>query len=220
MDKKKLALIVGCIVLSGLLIDLVVLFPWERPELSWAINIDDEFVFNATFSGYVEYPENTTYGQTVLSRLANTTIIAKIASLPTPNILTTDDFLTLTSTTIVTSRFSNGSDIPTDVSTELNRLVSKLFIPTGAWKYLDSLFPDNATDAGQHEFWCDTYFTRLYETSFIFGHRRYLSDSGSWWHGVVSCSNGVPQLIVSSSMSYVPPYVAYSWTFHLELVDD
>ena len=219
MDRTKKAAIAICFIVLGVLfVDSIVMFPWEQPTFSWEINISDEFEFEVTAFVSIEYPPATSPEPIVLSSIANSTITVRIESLPTPNILTEVDFLDLTSAIKVSSRFSNGSDIPSNVSALLNELISRLFIPIGAWEFLDTLFPDNATDAGQHEFWCDTYFSRYYDTSFIFGHKRFLSDSGWGWYGIISPTTGVPLIIETWSTGYVPPMVSYSSTFRLDLI--
>jgi hypothetical protein len=219
MERTKKAVIAVCfIVLSILLVDSIVMFPWEQPTFSWEINTGDEFEFNVTAFGAIETPPAVSPEPIVLSIIANSTITVRIESLPTPDIVTESDFLDFISTIKVSSQFSNGSDIPSNVSALLNDLISRLFIPTGAWEFLDSLFPDNATDAGQHEFWCDTYFSRYYDTSFIFGHKRYLSDSGWGWYGIVSPTTGVPLIIETWSTGYVPPMLSYDWTFRLDWI--
>ena len=220
MDRTKKAAIAVCFIVLGLLfVDSIVMFPWEQPTFSWGINSGDEFEFNVTAFGAIEYPPLGSSEPIVLSSIANSSITVRIESLPTPIILTETDFLDLISAIKVSSRFSNGSDIPTNVSVQLNELISRLFIPIGAWEFLDSLFPDTTEDAGQHEFGCNTYLSKLYDTSFFLGHRRFNVDAGSWWHGNVSRSNGAPLSIETSSSSYHPPYEYYSWTFKLTLIE-
>ncbi len=218
MDKLKKVAVVWVIILSFIVATLFVFGPKEAPSFSWEVTVDDEFEFIATASGFIESAPFGTVEPIVLSRIANTSIVAKIVYLPTRNIESEDSLLDVVLVNKVSTRFSNGSSIPANISSTLNKLISRFFMPIGAWDYLDSLFPDTPEDAGQHEFGCDTYLSRLENQTFYFGYRHFNVDAGDWWYGSVSCSNGTPLTITTASSSYHPPYVFYQWTFTLKLI--
>lgn len=208
--------IAGCI----LVVSIVIILPRENLTFSWSVAIGDEFEFNVSAYGMIEDPPGYLVESIELSIIANTTIVVTIDSLPSIDIKSEEKFLDAVFENKVSTRFSNGSDIPTNISSALNGLVSRFFMPVGNWNFLDSLFPDSPEDAGQLEFGCNTYLSQLNNDSFFFGHRYYNVDAGSWWHGYISCSNGVPHVIVTASSSYHPSYVFYSWTFRLDLISD
>jgi len=218
MDKWKKVAVVWVIILGFIVATSVIFGPKEAPSFSWAVTIDDEFEFNATASGFIEYAPYGTVEAIALSCIANTSIVAKIVYLPTRNIDSEDTFLDVVLVNKVSTRFSNGSSIPSNISSTLNNLISRFIMPIGAWGYLDSLFPDTPEDAGQHEFGCNTYLSRLENQTLYFGHRHFNVDAGSWWYGSVSCSDGTPLTMTTASLSYHPPYVAYSWQFTLKLI--
>jgi len=206
---KLLVVPIFCMLIVFVFIDLTTVFPWEKPpqsehSFSWAVSIDDEFIFNTTSSG--------------LGITENTRMRVRITSLPNDTINSETDFLDLISKPKVHVNLDNGSVLPSDLRTSLESFISRLFLPIGGWGYLDAIFPDNATAAGQHEFGCNTYLAILGESNFFFGHRYYNVDSGNGWHGVISLTSGVPLVIETWASDYVPPYVSYHWTLRLDLI--
>ncbi|MBY8998792.1 MAG: hypothetical protein KGD60_13780 [Candidatus Thorarchaeota archaeon] len=206
---KLLVVPIFCMLIVFVFIDSATVFPWEKPpqpehSFTWAVSVDDEFIFNTTSSG--------------LGITENTMMRVLITSLPNDTINSETDFLDLISKPKVHVNLDNGSVLPSDLRTSLESFISRLFLPIGGWEYLDAIFPDNATEAGQHEFGCNTYLAILGENNLFFGHRYYNVDNGNGWHGVISLTTGVPLVIETWASDYVPPYVSYHWTFRLDLI--
>ena len=205
--------------LAFIVVDMNYVFFWEVPShnFEWGVSVGDEFELYCSANGVVEYPPYNAES-IALSILANTSIIVRIETLPSVDISSETDFLDFVSLNKVSTRFTNGSSIPTNISSTLNSLISKFIMPIGGWDYLDSLFPDSVQDAGQIDTYCDTYTSQRNNETFTFGYRYFIIDAGHWWYGNVSCSNGAPLVIMTASASYHPPYVSYSWTFRLDRI--
>ncbi|MFW9844735.1 MAG: hypothetical protein ACFFEV_09175 [Candidatus Thorarchaeota archaeon] len=202
-------------------VDMNYVFFWEIPshDFEWAISVGDEFELNCSAYGYISYPPHQAESIS-LSVLVNTSIIVRIVNIPSINITSETDFLNLVSINKVSTRFTNGSSIPSNIASTLNSLISKFIMPVGGWEYLDFLFPDSLSDVGQEEYSSDTYLSQLDDESLMFGYRYYYIDAGHWWNGNVFVSNGLPTCIETASSSYHPGYVQYNWTFRLDFVSN
>jgi hypothetical protein len=83
--------------------------------------------------------------------------------------------------------YVNGSQVVLSNSTFLNSLVSISILPVGNWPFIDSLYPDKS----DMEYSCDAYLASL-GTSFMIGHRTYVTDSGNGWYAYVGMTTGLP----------------------------
>ena len=170
---------------------------------SWAINVDDEFVYDVSVTG------NATMGSQILPPLFepmnNTRIIVEITSLPN---LTLMYYAHVFLHEVIEypktySRFEDGSTIPSEFRNAINSHASWSILPVGAWVHLDSLFPDQINSAlPNHE----AFLSRMGSDSFFFGYWANRTYSRSEWYGIIDLETGVPSVLSFSVWTEGQPW--------------
>ena len=172
---------------------------------SWAIDEGDEFIYDITVIGA------TTMGNQSLpptfAAMNNTRILVEIVSLPNVSIVfyaspfvdNTVDYMK------TSSRFVNGTDIPTEYRSPINDHISQCMLPIGAWGHLDSFFP-NQVDRPYMEH--ETYLSVSHRNYFVFGYSSNDTSGSHEWQAVIDLETGVPQTIWFYIYRPVQP-----WTF-------
>ena len=170
---------------------------------SWAISVDDEFVYEVSVTG------NSTLGSQIIpppfEPMNNTRIIVEITSLPN---LTLMYYAHIFLQEVVEypktySRFEDGSIIPSEFRNAINSHTSQSMLPVGAWIHLDSLFPDQINRALPNH---RAFLSRMGSDSFVFGFWSNGTYSRSEWYGIVDMDTGVPSVLSFSVWTVGQPW--------------
>ena len=216
--KRGTGIIIGGIIVIvgvGVLLSPIGIFPPPIP-FTWAIEVGDEFTFNITASGI-----NST--NNYLAPLVNTTIQVRITSLTNNTVFSEEGFRSLVNSDKVDSMFSNGSDIPYPLKTDIADFVSRFFFPIGAWDYVDGLYPDSISEVTENpgSTWINSGLSHLFADTLYFGRITNIIDdfdAGNGWSGNISLSDGVPSCMEKWGFSFGDPDF-YTWIFQLQLIE-
>jgi len=154
-------------------------------QIHWPYNIGQELTFRLEIFGY-RYSGSDT--RTPYSDLNNTVFYVNITSLPIPHaILLRNGFLqTMEHIKTITYLENRTRD-----SEELNQLVSRAIIPSGAYDLIDRYFIDISLDRSMH----DCYISSISDTLLIYGHSYTFVDEGDGWNCVINMTSGYPVFV-------------------------
>ncbi|MFX1579088.1 MAG: hypothetical protein ACFFBJ_05530 [Promethearchaeota archaeon] len=203
--RQRIIAVVVLTVVITLSVGFVTEYVREFMTFSWAIEENDEFLYDISVKG------NTTTGSLTLppqySTMNNTRISVEVVSLPNVTIIFDGyDFVESIVEYLKTSTtFSNGSNIPAQYYSAINIHVSMALLPIGGWHHLDSLFPNDVRRPfTQHE----TYLSYETRDHFYFGYSMNDTDRYVEWHSYIDKLSGVPQIISFFNYFESPP-----WTY-------
>lgn len=170
---------------------------------SWAIDVGDEFVYDVSVTG------NRTLGSQTLppsiEPMNNTRVIVEITSLPNLTLMYysyvfIQEVVEHTKTALW---FDDRSPIPSEFNLAINPHCSRSLFPRGAWRHLDSLFPDQVDYAIPDH---DAFIARMGFDSFFFGYWSNRTDHGSEWYGIINLETGVPIVLSFSEWDERQPW--------------
>ena len=193
MDHRTRILVVVILTLViSLSVGFVTEYVRQSMTFSWAIEEGDEFTFDVIVTG------NTTTSSEVLPPpfvdMNNTRISVEIISLPNVSItFYSGPFLeNIVEYVKTSSRFANGTNIPSEYRFTINRHVSRCMLPIGGWLHLDSFFPNQINRPSmEHE----SYLSVFQGYSFYFGHSSNETLEAQEWHGIIDLETGVPRVV-------------------------
>ena len=215
MDHRQRILAVAILtIVITLSVGFVTEYVRQSMTFSWAIEEGDEFIFAVVVTG------NRTTGTQVLpppfADMNNTRIAVEIVSLPNVTItFYARNFIeNIVEHLKTSSRFANGTDIPSEYYYTINKHVSQCVLPIGGWSHLDSFFPNQVDRPIMNQ---ESYISAHLRNSFFFGYKSNTSNYESEWHGIIDLDNGVP-LIASFWIYQEGQPWSYSYTVTMTLV--
>jgi hypothetical protein len=190
MDHRQriLAAVILTFVIS-LSVGFVTEYVRQSMTFSWAIEEGNDFIFDVTVTGQLT---NTTVDFPLpFVDMNNTRISVEIISLPNVSItFYSRPFLeNIVEHTKTSSRFSNGTEIPSGRRFTINTHVSQCVLPIGGWLHLDSFFPNHIDQPFmEHE----SYLSVFRRPSFYFGYSENETYTAQGWYGIIDLETGVP----------------------------
>lgn len=208
MNRKLIALFSVFVVLGGA---VLVLFLTDRAAwsgLHWEIEEGDEFTFEISVT---LQQIQSLYPIPNFTLLDGLRIIASVVTLPNlSQSYTPESFLTeVIRFQKTTCTFENGSQIPSEFESYLERLTSYALFPVGAWIAIDNLYPDN----GQYYLF-EYNYASITDDILTIGTHRYNFDKTDDWSADVSTVDGV----AITTRNYDAHGVDYAYEVILDLV--
>jgi hypothetical protein len=214
MDHRQriLAVVILTIVIS-LSVGFVTEYVRQSMTFSWAIEEGDDFIFDVIVTGQTT---NSTVHPLPFADMNNTRISVEIVSLPNVSIVFySRPFLeNIVEHTKTSSRFINGTEIPSERRFTINRHVSQCVLPIGGWLHLDSFFPNHIDRPFmEHE----SYLSVFRKPFFYFGYSENETIEAQRWYGIIDLETGVP-LIVSFWLYGTSQALTYWYNVTMNLV--
>ncbi len=200
----------------------VLVFFWytESSNLSWDIEIGDEFTYEVSYLSFDNVDthqwETNPLGHEHWRIPDNVTILVKISSLPDiPVFLTSDSFVNeIVKFQKVEVMLTNGSSLPDNTGVEVTDSISSLFLPIGGWGLLDLFYLDsglsehNLVEGQEYHskiISSDVFlFEFLHYVSFASPGKAHPGGTGGGWRGNISMLTGVPGqiLVLNAAPNY------------------
>ncbi len=191
---KKRASILAITVVVIVFVSITVVVPVAMSStLAWSITPGDKASYRVMVNAW---QLNVSYVVPPPSRYAlldGVNISAEIVALPELGwFLNGVDFAEkVIRTEKVNVTFQNGTSIPDDISVLLKFMLSSCILPTDAWQFIDTCYPDTyPTGPG-----ADTYWSYSSTSSFQFGYYGSGIDSITQMSSRVSYETGLPEAV-------------------------
>lgn len=162
----------------------------------WNVSIGNTFEYLITIKDTNTSPYYESYEDLAYSDFNGTTIIVEIISLPdlptaVNSSLLIDSLLSVIKTKM---RFPNGSEIPGNIVSFLNPVLSLSFLPTGVWDAFETLLPRTYNTTFTPYPYSSQYFARTSD-AYNIGYYHWHIDSGGVYEGNVTHITGIPFIV-------------------------
>ena len=182
--------------------------PWyTNHEMEWDITIGSMLTYKITCTNST--PLDPTWSQYRMIPLNGTEVVLEVTYLPPiPRVVTSSNFQeTVIDSTKVECSYKNGSSLPLEYSSHLNKLISGSLLPVNGSSLLDQLFLDYCGNSGRSDLsrpGAKGNYYYLQEsifnvTNLIVGYssmKCYTMGHGCWgtsWFGDVLIQTGIPE---------------------------